>query len=235
MGIEQVPVWIHEFATEQEAVEKAIKLQRNRRNMTDAELLTCIEVLDHKRAKGGDRRSEARKSIPQDCGIEKGKHSSAGETGELLGISGRKVEQVRTVMDHADEATKEAVKQGDLSINQAYEATQKKRRETKRAPAQDRKDSKKESASGASWPEPVPKPAANTADSTAYQNPSQTNLGQSVTVYLPDWQYFALRRLDGYMDTHVKKGVDLYLESLGIREEPDDDDEYFDPADYEED
>ena len=70
VGIEQVPVWIHEFATEQEAVEKAIKLQRHRRNMTDAELLTCIEVLDHKRAKGGDRRSEAEKSIAQGCGIE---------------------------------------------------------------------------------------------------------------------------------------------------------------------
>ncbi len=216
-------------------MEKAIKLQRHRRNMTDADILTCVETLDKKRARGGDRRSEARKSIPQDCGIEKGKHSSAGETGELLGISGRKVEQVRTVMDHADEATKEAVKQGDLSINQACEATQKKRRETKKAPAQDRKDSKKESASGGSWPEPVPKPAANPAEpSPSMSDPSITSV-QSVTVYLPDWQYFALRRLDGYMDTHVKKGVDLYLESLGIREEPEDDDEYFDPADYEED
>ncbi len=31
-------------------------------------------------------------------------------------------------MDHADEATKEAVKQGDLSINQAYQETQEKRK-----------------------------------------------------------------------------------------------------------
>ena len=41
-----------------------------------------------------------------------------------------------TVMEHADEATKEAVRdRDDRSINQAYEATQKKRREAKMAPA----------------------------------------------------------------------------------------------------
>ncbi len=31
LGIEEVPVFVHEFDTEEEAVEKAIKLQRNRR------------------------------------------------------------------------------------------------------------------------------------------------------------------------------------------------------------
>jgi ParB family chromosome partitioning protein len=49
--IEQVPVWLHEFATEEEALEKAIKLQSNRRNMTDAELVTCIETLDNRKVR----------------------------------------------------------------------------------------------------------------------------------------------------------------------------------------
>ncbi len=34
-GIDELPVWTHEFDTEEEAIEKAIKLQQNRRNMSD--------------------------------------------------------------------------------------------------------------------------------------------------------------------------------------------------------
>ena len=37
VGIEEVPIWLHEFDTEEEAIEKAIKLQSNRRNMTEAQ------------------------------------------------------------------------------------------------------------------------------------------------------------------------------------------------------
>lgn len=33
-----MPVFTHEFDTEYEALDKAILLQRNRRNMTDAEI-----------------------------------------------------------------------------------------------------------------------------------------------------------------------------------------------------
>jgi hypothetical protein len=231
-GIEEVPVWLHEFDTKEEAIEKAIKLQSNRRNMTDAELLTCIEMLDHKRARGGDRRSEAVKSNPPNGGIET-TASSAEELGNTLGISTRKVERVRTVMDHADEATKDAVKLGDLSINQAYEETQKKRRE-RRTSTQDRTDSKSEAGQGASWPAPALKSTANAAESSPPKNDFPTSLGNRVTVYLPDWQYNGLLHLcSGYVESHVCKAVDLYLESLGIKEEEDDDDEIFDPDNYE--
>jgi hypothetical protein len=228
-GIEQVPAWLHEFDTEQEAVEKAIKLQRNRRNMTDAELLTCMEKLDRKKSRGGDRRSEEAKSKVQGCTIENERSQSAQITGELLGISERKVKQARTVMDHADEATVDAVKLGDLSINQAYEATQKKRR--------DKKGSKNESSSGALWPVPALKATTEPDRSRSSKNDPSTSLGKSVTVYLPDWQYDGLTNLcDGYIESHVRKAVDLYVESLGIQEEvEDDDDEYFDPADFDED
>jgi ParB-like chromosome segregation protein Spo0J len=233
-GIEQVPVWLHEFVTEEEALEKAIKLQSNRRNMTDTEIAKCIEVLDRRKPRGGDRRSEAEKSKRQLCPIENGNPSSAQETGDLLGISERKVRQARTVMDHADETTKEAVKEGDLSINQAYEATQKKRRETKKTPAQDHRDSKSEPVSGASWPAPVLKSTANAAESSPPKNDFPTSLGNRVTVYLPDWQYNGLLHLcSGYVESHVCKAVDLYLESLGIEAEEDDDDEIFDPDTYE--
>jgi hypothetical protein len=215
VGIQQVPVWVHEFDTEEEAVEKAIKLQRNRRNMTDAEILTCIQTLDQRGRAGrpkqelaqgcanfyDDEGPEDTKNNRESCPVA-GAGKSAQAIGEMLGISTRKVEQMRTVMDHADEATKEAVKQGDLSINQAYEETQKKRRETKKASAQDPKDSQKESGQGASWPEPVLKATAETEESSASQNDPPTSLGKSVTVYLPDWQYFALIRMDAVRQLH---------------------------------
>ncbi len=133
-GIEEVPVWLHEFDTEQEAFEKAIKLQLNRRNMTDGEILMCMETLDKRKQRGGDRRSEAAQSKVQHCPIENEQSSSAQETGNILGISERKVKQTRTVMAHADEATKEAVKKGDLSINKAYQKTQRKRNQAKAEP-----------------------------------------------------------------------------------------------------
>ncbi len=64
IGIEEVSIWIHEFDSEQEAIEHAIKLQQNRRNMTDADILVCVALLDSKRPRGGDRRSEQAKSKP---------------------------------------------------------------------------------------------------------------------------------------------------------------------------
>jgi protein gp37 len=48
-----------------------------------------------------------------------------------LGISPRKVEQVRAVLDHAPEPVKQQVAAGELSINRAYNQVQQERREKK--------------------------------------------------------------------------------------------------------
>jgi hypothetical protein len=225
VGIEEVPVWIHEFDTEEEAQEKAIKLQRNRRNMTDAEIVTCVEALDKKRPRGGDRRSEAVQSKRQDCPIENGGCSSAQETGDLLGISERKVRQARTVMEHADESTKEAVKQGDLSINQAYQRTQKKRRRTE-------PDAESKNTAEQGPPDQGPEVAAETKEPKSPENHFPQTLGRSVHVFLPDWQFNALIRQGNYIESHVRKAVDLYVESLGVHPPKDDDEEYLDLDEY---
>jgi hypothetical protein len=130
VGIDIVPVWEHEFETEEEALQKAIKLQKNRRNMTDADLLRCVEALDKRDSHGGDRKSDEAKIKAQGCAlIEQGK--SAEATAATLGISPRKVEQTRTVLDHADEETKRAVANGEKSINRACQETQARRRAEK--------------------------------------------------------------------------------------------------------
>jgi hypothetical protein len=111
-GVSTIPVIFRRFEDESEAVEYAIKCQRNRRNLTDAELLRCIAELDK-------RKQGARNDIPQYCGM-----LGAAATAEAVGISQRKVEQARTVIDHAPPEVRQAVEAGDMSINAAYTATQ---------------------------------------------------------------------------------------------------------------
>jgi hypothetical protein len=183
-----------------------------------------MEALDSKRARGGDRRSEAEKSNAQHCAIENPATRSSGQTGEILGISSRKVEMARTVMEHAEEATKEAVKQGDLSINQAYQKTQKDR---KKSTAKDKKTKAKESVSE----------EVQGVQQVADENKESTNFAP---VFLSLEHFGALRELGGSIEEHVAKAIELYLKSLqnqceqtSTKDDPEDDDEeYYDPADY---
>jgi len=126
VGIEEVPIWTHEFDSEQEAIEHAIKLQQNRRNMTDADILVCVAVLDSKRTRGGDRKSEQAKSKPSSDGNENSRSASAKETAEKVGTGTRKVEKARTVLSKGDPDTVKAVQSGNMSINKAYQEVQKK-------------------------------------------------------------------------------------------------------------
>jgi hypothetical protein len=146
-GIDQIPVFTHELNTEQEALELAIHLQRNRRNMTDAEILLCVEKLDKRRPRGGDRKSEEAGSKPQGCGNEGGRSASAKELAGVLGISPRKVEQTRTVLDYTEPDIADAVRKQEMSINRAYKETQQRKKEAQRvetAPAGDCKVSSSE-------------------------------------------------------------------------------------------
>ena len=115
-GLCQIPVMLKAFADENEALQYAIRCQRNRRNLTDREILVCIAELDKRRKAGRPGNNK----LAQDC-ANFGK--SAQETAGMLGISSRKVEQVRTVLDKAPDDVKEAVKSGDISINVAYNRT----------------------------------------------------------------------------------------------------------------
>lgn len=112
-----------DFDSELKAVEYAISRQKNRRNLTDGEMLSCLNELDKLRSSNMGRGDK----VAQHCAtLDKGKSSK--QTAETLGISARKVEQARTVQDHADEETVQAVKDGNMSINKAYNETQERRK-----------------------------------------------------------------------------------------------------------
>ena len=117
LGIEAIPVVFREFANEKAALEYAIGSQRNRRNLTDAELMKCISALDQRKKKGPQK--------------DRPHGKSADRTAMLLGTSRIKVEKIRSIIDHAPEEIKEAIRSGNLTINKAYIITMGKRKISK--------------------------------------------------------------------------------------------------------
>jgi ParB family chromosome partitioning protein len=112
----EVPVEVKSFQTEEEALEYVIHCQRSRRNLSDQEILQCVSELD-KRKKAG---RPSKKKLAQPC-ANFGKSSES--TAQTLGVSNRKVEQARTVLNKAPDEIKKAVKAGKMSINKAYNKT----------------------------------------------------------------------------------------------------------------
>jgi hypothetical protein len=68
----------------------------DRRHLTDAEIVRCIEVLDRRKQRGGDHKSAKfqEKSKAPDGAIDK----TSQETARAIGISPSKVERARTVL-----------------------------------------------------------------------------------------------------------------------------------------
>jgi hypothetical protein len=121
LGIEQVRVARRFFETEDEALAYMIHVQKDRRNLTDADIVNCLEILDKKK-KAGRPKKEA-----QHCAnFQTGK--SAEELASTLGISTRKLEMARTVADHGGANITESIISGNLSINKAYKEIQMKRK-----------------------------------------------------------------------------------------------------------
>lgn len=136
LGIQDIPVLEKLFDDEDAAIEYAIHRQRDRRNMTDADIARCVEAVDRSKRSGGDRKSEGfQKSKASGDAFDSGK--SAKETAKIVGVSQSKVERFRTVQKHADDETKEAVKAGEMSINKAYTATQERRKGVMQGKTQD--------------------------------------------------------------------------------------------------
>jgi ParB family chromosome partitioning protein len=117
-NIYQIPIIFKAFSDEEAALKYAIACQKNRRNLSDSELVACVVELD-KRMRPGQRNDIA-VNLAQPC-ARLGK--SAEETANLLGVSTRKVEQIRTVMDNADDDIKRMVKTGRMTVNSAYNRT----------------------------------------------------------------------------------------------------------------
>jgi len=117
--IKDIPTVMKDFPNERAALEYAIKCQRNRRNLSDQEILQCISELDKRKTKAEAGAMKGKK-LAQGCASSE---KTSSTTGSILGISGRKVEQARAILDKASDEIKKAVKSGNMSINKAYNKT----------------------------------------------------------------------------------------------------------------
>jgi len=243
LGIQEVPVWIREeLGTEWDALQCAIKLQCHRRNLTDSERINLLQLCDSRRPRGGDRRSAEAKSLPQSCGNESGRSASAKEIADLLGCSPRKVEQLRTIMDHADPDTLKAVQKGDISGNKAYQETQKKRKEAqgkKSKPDCGRDEPQKQEnvAQDKSRTEEEAEPQQQKATAAEPEDDEDDEIDPGVSeeedeepvdlddaepsdiegfinVGISAAQYEALSEYEGTVEEMVKEAIDRYLEYL---------------------
>ena len=102
--------------------------------MSEAELLRCIEAVDKRQERGGDRKSEEAKSKAPSGAFDK----SAEATAKITGVSARKVERARGVL--SDPKEKEDVMAGKKSINQASKDAKAKRKSKPPKPIGTKKD-----------------------------------------------------------------------------------------------
>jgi len=123
-GLEEVPVIFKSFDNEDDAVLYSFHVQRNRRNMSDEDILNCLALLDtiHGSKKGGDKDGSD------------GSKLNRKETNQMrakeLGISLGKVDKARKVMEHGNDQIRESVSSGEKSINKAFQEVQEARRES---------------------------------------------------------------------------------------------------------
>ena len=122
-GLREVPVFYHHFNSMEEALEYAILLQIDRRNLSDAEIYKTLQTLDSLKSRG--RTSDDNELRQQ------GK--SAKITAQKIGISRSKVEKARTIQNNATPEIKAAVESGVMSIHAAYSDTMKQRRKKNNA------------------------------------------------------------------------------------------------------
>ena len=121
-GLDRVPVYVHDFADEDAALEYAIRNQRDRRNLPAAELggyvaraLVAVE----------QRRGGRPKTVPTDTVSPQ----SASDMADMLGVSERTVKRARAVLAQPeDDPARQALLAGERSVDGAYRETQERRR-----------------------------------------------------------------------------------------------------------
>lgn len=122
LDIDKVPVILKSFENEDDAILYSFHIQRNRRNMSDNDILKCLALLDsiHDSSASEDE-ADAQKQTRKAVNEARAKD---------LGVSPGKVDKARKVLEHGDHELRDSVQAGEKSINQAFNEIQENRRES---------------------------------------------------------------------------------------------------------
>ena len=116
LGLSRIPAYFHSFGNQEEAIEYALHLQGGRRNLTDADILTCVARLDSRGSRGRPGRNGSDEPFM--------KGSTKNRIAGALNLSTTKVQRTLTVLDKASSDVIEGIRSGRKTINQAYNAIQ---------------------------------------------------------------------------------------------------------------
>ncbi|MFH0824870.1 MAG: hypothetical protein V2B18_19120 [Pseudomonadota bacterium] len=126
-GIRRVPAVIKRFPSEEGVVLHIANAQAKRRQTKDWVLYRLIAEIDKRMKRGKKCRSGGETSnFPASAGNTSGRSASARRTGALLGCNFRKVERVRTIINRGTRKIREAVRDGRMTINDAFNLITKK-------------------------------------------------------------------------------------------------------------
>ncbi len=117
MHLDQVPVVYKSFEDEDDALLYSFHVQRNRRNMSDNDIVKCLALLDAMHKKSEKDQKTTRKAENEIRAKE-------------LGVSPQKVDKARKVMEYGSPDIQEQVQSGEKSINKAFNEVQAQRRES---------------------------------------------------------------------------------------------------------
>ena len=127
IGLEEVPAMVYDFDNEEDAIDYAIHMQRDRRNLTDEQYFPAIEKLDKRKDRGEYQRKDEKGQFTEVNKLDKSEPTHI-ETASKLGIGSTKVQEARTVIDHGDDNLKQEIRDGRKTIHKAYEEVQEKRK-----------------------------------------------------------------------------------------------------------
>ena len=206
LGVEP-EVGVRYCQTEEEAIQLAIFFQVSRRNLTDADILACVEKLDSRNKAGrpskklsssddnfetddsSDRTTS--ESIPPDENKKK-KGKSSESTAKMLGTSATKVERIRAILsEDAPKEIKEKVLGGKKSINSAYNDLKslrvKSKKSFKKAQTSPKDDSGKANDSSAKGVDviPIDEVRVTNSDSKTSTDDSSNEFLDSVAQVIP--------------------------------------------------
>jgi ParB family chromosome partitioning protein len=124
IGRRFVAVYERDFENENAALEYALHNQRDRRNLSDADILHLVEKLDNLYERGGDRRSIfATTKVDSSDGDNKMStkyKSSRHSTAEMIGTTAEKVSQCRHVWKNCTPAEIREILNGKISLYKVY-------------------------------------------------------------------------------------------------------------------
>ncbi len=151
-GIFDVPVINKDFHSEDEAVLYCVRANADRRHLTDAELFDVVEEVDRINRKKREGNQGKRTDLNPTSSTNVEEVPTHIQTAKDVGVSPRKVEEVRAIRKHGTEEDMQDVRESKATIHQKAEEV-KQRSQSRRKPPEMPAAKQREASMGSISPE----------------------------------------------------------------------------------